>query len=146
MIIARAGMRPAEECTMKKKSAVALSLIAVAALASGCATSFNGSYLVGERWFKTNLDTQPVTILGVDNWDTVEKRVLVEPGEHVVRVQALPVPGAPQETSSLKLDVKPCFTYYIVAVRENRITADFTPRVDYAEPLAGCNPSGAKKS
>ena len=107
---------------MKKKSAVALSLIAVAALASGCATSFNGSYLVGERWFKTNLDTQPVTILGVDNWDTIEKRVLVEPGEHVVRVQALPVPGAPQETSSLKLDVKPCFTYYIVAVRENRIS------------------------
>jgi len=139
-------MHPVEECTMKKKCAVALSLIAVAALASGCATSFNGSYLVGERWFKTNLDTQPVTILGVDNWDTVERRVLVEPGEHVVRVQALPVPGAPQETSSLKLDVKPCFTYYIVAVRENRISAEFTPRVDYAEPLAGCNPSVAKKS
>ena len=131
---------------MKKKSVVALSLIAVAALASGCATSFNGSYLVGQRWYKSNMDTQPVIILGVDNWDTVERRVLVEPGEHVIRVQAPPVPGAPQETASLKLDVKPCFTYYIVAVRENRITAEFTPRVDYAEPLAGCNPSAAKKS
>ena len=131
---------------MNTRSAVASSLIAFAALASGCATSFDGSYLVGYRWYKTNIDTQPVIILGVDNWDTTERRVLVQPGEHVVRVQALPVPGAPQETASLKLDVKPCFTYYIVAVRENRITAEFTPRVDYAEPLAGCNPNAAKKS
>lgn len=131
---------------MNKKSAVASSLIAVAALAAGCATSFDGSYLVGYKWYKTNLDTQPVIILGVDNWDTTEKRVLVQPGEHVVRVQALPVPGAPQETASLKLDVKPCFTYYIVAVRANPISAEFTPQVDYAEPLAGCNPNAAKKS
>lgn len=106
-------------------------------LLSAC-TSFSGSYLVGERWYRTNIDTQPVIILGVDNWDTTQKRVLVDPGERMVRVQALPVPGAPWETATLKLDVKPCFTYYIVAVRATPITADFTPRVDYAEPLAGC--------
>jgi hypothetical protein len=132
---------------MTTKSAVASSsLIAVAALMSGCATSWDGSYLIGERYFRTELDTQPVIILGVDNWDTTERRVLVEPGEHVIRLQAMPVPGAPQETASFKLDVKPCFTYYIVAVRENRIAAEFTPRVDYAQPLGGCNPNAAKKS
>jgi hypothetical protein len=120
-------------------------LSAAAIVLSGCASSFHGSYLVGQRYFMSNLDTQPVLILGVDNWDTTERRVLVEPGEHVIRVQAMPVPGAPQETGALKLDVKPCFTYYIVAVRDTRIVASFTPRVDYAEPLGGCTPPPAAK-
>lgn len=130
---------------MTKQQAILASLTAAAALLSGCASSFHGSYLVGQRYFKTNIDTQPVIILGVDNWDTTERRVLVEPGVHEIRVQAMPVPGAPQETGSLKLDVKPCFTYYIVAVRDNRIAAEFTTRVDYAEPLGGCTPPPEKK-
>lgn len=130
---------------MKRSHAVAATMVAAAAVLSGCASSFHGSYLVGQRWYKTNIDTQPVIILGVDNWDTTERRVLVEPGQRVIRVQALPVPGAPNETGALKLDVKPCFTYYIVAVRQNPITAEFTPRVDYAEPLAGCTPPPEKK-
>jgi hypothetical protein len=130
---------------MNAKFAAGACLIAVVALTSGCATSFDGSYLIGDRWFKTKLDTQPAIILGVDDWDTTERRVLVEPGVHTIRLQGMPVPGAPQETASFKLDVKPCFTYYIVAVRENPIAAEFTPRVDYAQPLAGCNPNAAKK-
>ena len=129
---------------MKTKLSAA-ALLAGATLLAGCASSFHGSYLVGQRYFKTNIDTQPVIILGVDNWDTTERRVLVEPGERVIRVQAMPVPGAPQETGSLKLDVKPCFTYYIVAVRQNRMEAAFTTRVDYAEPLGGCTPPPEKK-
>lgn len=124
---------------MKSKLSAA-ALLAAATLLAGCASSFHGSYLVGQRYFKTNIDTQPVIILGVDNWDTLDRRVLVEPGEHVIRVQALPVPGAPNETGQMKLDVKPCFTYYIVAVRDNPIAPGFTTRVDYAEPLAGCTP------
>jgi len=129
---------------MRTKAAVAASLV-VATLLSGCASSFHGSYLVGERYFRTNIDTQPVIILSVDGRDTTMRRVLVDPGEHVIGVQAMPVPGAPWETATFKLDVKPCFTYYIVAVRDSRIAADFTPRVDYAQPLGGCDPDGAKK-
>ena len=53
----------------------------IAMLLAGCAsTPFNGSYLVGNRYFKTPIDTQPVIILGVDDWDTTLHRVLVEPG------------------------------------------------------------------
>ncbi|MCU0768059.1 MAG: hypothetical protein MUD07_01265 [Burkholderiaceae bacterium] len=130
---------------MKAKPAIAASVLGLAVLLSGCASSFHESYVVGDRYFKTNLDTQPVLILGIDDRDTVQRRVLVDPGMRVIRVQALPVPGAPQETGSLKLDVKPCFTYYIVAVRDNRLTASFEPRVDYAEPLAGCTPPTEKK-
>ena len=124
---------------MKTKLSAA-ALLTAATLLAGCASSFHGSYLVGQRYFKTNIDTQPVIILGVDNWDTLDRRVLVEPGEHVIRVQALPVPGAPNETGQMKLDVKPCFTYYIVAVRDNPIAPGFTTRVDCAEPLGGCTP------
>jgi hypothetical protein len=127
-----------------KARPVAVSL-AAAALLAGCASSFHGSYLVGDRWFKTNIDTQPVLILSVDGRDTTMRRVLVDPGRREIRVQAMPVPGAPNETRTFALDVKPCFTYYIVAVRESRITADFTPQVDYAQPLAGCTPEPEKK-
>jgi hypothetical protein len=130
---------------MMNKQIAAISMVAATGVLSGCASSFHGSYLVGQRYFKTNIDTQPVIILGIDDWDTTQRRTLVEPGVHLIRVQAMPVPGAPQETGSFKLDVKPCFTYYIVAVRENPITAAFTPRVDYAEPLAGCTPPEVKK-
>jgi len=131
---------------MIAKRVLRLMTIALCALLGACAsTPFSSSYLIGDRYFKTPIDTQPVIILGVDDWDTTLRRILVEPGERTVRVQALPVPGAPQQTASLKLDIKPCFTYYIVAVRVNPITADFTPKVDYAEPLAGCQ-AGSQRS
>ena len=129
---------------MKAKTS-ALALLATAGLLSGCASSFHGSYLVGERYFKARIDTQPVIILGVDGRDTTQRRVLVDPGQREVRVQAMPVPGAPHETRILKLDVQPCYTYYIVAQRENRIAADFTPIVDFAQPLGGCTPGPEKK-
>ena len=114
--------------------------IVAALLLSACASSFQGSYLVGERYFKASADTYPVLILSVDGRDTTQRRVLVDPGMREVRVQAPPVPGAPNETATLRLEVKPCVTYYIVAVRENRLTAAFTPKVDFAEPLGGCTP------
>lgn len=124
-------------------AAVALTLAGT--LIAGCASiNREPSYLVGDRYFKASMDTQPVIILGVDNWDTTQRRVLVDPGVRVVRVQALPAPGAPFETAEFKLDVKPCFTYYIVAVRPNRLVAQFEPRLDYAEPLGGCVPAAGK--
>jgi hypothetical protein len=123
--------------TMSKGAAF---LAVVASLLSGCATTFQGSYLVGERYYRADAKSFPVIILSVDGKDTTMRRVLVDPGERVIRVQAPPVPGAAHETATLTLDVKPCFTYYIVAERDSRISAPFTPRVDYAEPIGGCKP------
>jgi hypothetical protein len=130
---------------MNARLLLTMSLISGSAALAGCATSFEGSFLVGERFWKARMDTQPVIILGVDDRDTTQRRVLVEPGVRVVRVQAPPVPGAPNETAALKIDVKPCHTYYIVAQRANRLTAEFTPIVDHVEPLGGCTPQDAKK-
>ncbi len=123
---------------MKAKSTAAASLLVTAAFLSGCATTFQGSYLVGERYYRADAKSYPVIILSVDGKDTTMRRVLVDPGERVIRVQAPPVPGAPSQTATLTLDVKPCFTYYIVAERDSRISAPFTPKVDYAEPIGGC--------
>ena len=122
----------------------AAALLAAAAALSGCASSFHGSYLVGDRWFKSSIDTYPVVILSVDGRSTTQRRVLVDPGVREITVQAPPAPGAPNATRSFSLDVKPCFTYYIVAVRDSRISADFTPRVDYEQPLGGCTPPEKK--
>jgi len=131
---------------MKARLLLTTSLIAAATALTGCATSdFQGSFLVGQRFNKARIDTQPVMILGVDDRDTTQRRVLVEPGVRMIRVQAPPVPGAPNETAMLKLDVRPCMQYYIVAVRANRISAEFTPEVDFAEPLGGCGAADPKK-
>ena len=130
---------------MKPRLLIAASLITAAAALAGCASTFHGSYLVGERYFKARIDTFPVIILGVDDRDTTQRRVLVEPGVRAVRVQAPPVPGAAHETATLKIDIQPCHTYYIVAQRANRLTAEFTPIVDHVEPLGGCTPGDAKK-
>lgn len=116
-------------------------LIAVAALAlAGCASSFHDSYLVGQRWYQASIDTYPVIILGVDGSDTLQRRVRVAPGEHAVRVQGPPVVGMMGEVRELRLRVEPCNTYYIVAVKPNALASDFTPKVDYTEPLGGCTP------
>ena len=128
---------------MKLVSA-SLALVVCAALLIGCASTNQPSYVVGDRWFKASMDTEPVIILGIDDRDTVQRRTLVDPGSRVIRMQAMPVPGAPNELGRLTLDVKPCFTYYIVAERPNRLTAAFTPKVDYVEPLGGCDPRGDK--
>jgi hypothetical protein len=130
---------------MTTRTAATAAAVAACAVLAGCATSFQGSYLVGERFFKTRIDTQPVVILSVDGRDTTQRRVLVEPGEREIRVQAMPVPGAPGETRTFRLDVQPCFTYFIVAVRENRLAADFTPVVDFAQPVGGCAPPAATR-
>jgi len=131
---------------MNVKPLLALSLMSASALLAGCASSnFQNSFLVGERFNKARIDTQPVMILGVDNHDTTQRRVMVEPGVRLVRVQAPPVPGAPHETATLKIDVQPCMQYYIVAVRANRIAAGFTPEVDHFERIGGCAPADPKK-
>lgn len=115
-------------------------LLVTAGLLAGCANSFHDSYVVGERWFRTNIDTYPTIILGIDGTDTLQRRVLVSPGEHVIRVQGPSVAGMRGEDRELKLLIEPCFTYYIVAVKANSLAMDFTPKVDYRDPLAGCTP------
>jgi hypothetical protein len=119
--------------------AIRLSFAAAAlcAVAAGCATPY--SQLVGYRYHRTDIDTYPVTVTRVDETSYNRLPVLIDPGPHQVTVQAPPAAGfAYGYTRTITLDVKPCTRYYLVAVKENRLSQDFKVKVDYEEPVAGC--------
>ena len=120
------------------RTIAALGVVALAACAS---TDYHYSQLYGQRYYKTPLDTYPVTIVRVDGKDTTLRPVLVDPGLRRITVQG-PPGGASRlgEEREFALDVQPCTRYYLVAVRDNRLDADFTVRVDYQEPVGGCTP------
>ena len=113
---------------------------ALFSLLVGCAdSSYHFSQIVGERFFKTNIDTFPVFINEVDGRSYLGNLpVLVDPGLRQIVVQGPPTFVDLQETRTVALDVKLCTRYYLVAVKPNRLVNDFTVRVDYEEPVPGC--------
>jgi hypothetical protein len=136
--------------TVKNSLTAATAVIAVAAATAvalgGCAsTGYHFSQLVGDRYFKTSIDTYPVSINEVDGRSYLGRApVLVDPGPRKIVVQGPPTPVNLMETRTLELDVKPCTRYYLVAVKSNRLDNDFTVKVDYEEPVAGCTPPPPK--
>ena len=123
-----------------------LSGLALIALLPGCAsTNYHYSELLGERYFRANMDTYPVFIREVDRKGyTGRAPVLVEPGRHILLVQGPATRVDTYETREFVLDVAPCARYYIVAEKTSRLEAGFTVKVDFQEPLAGCTPPPAK--
>lgn len=114
-----------------------LTVAAVALAAAGCATNF--SYIDGNRYFKSELNSHSVIVLDVDGRSEVRNPVMVEPGVRVVRVQGPAAPGFRfGQDRTLTIDVKPCTRYYLKAVTPNAISQEFTPMVDFEEPIAGC--------
>ena len=115
---------------------------AAALVLAGCASSssYHYSQLVGTRYFKTNIDTYPVLILEVDGRSYLGVPVLVDAGKRNVLLQGPPTAVDLQLTQTMQLDVKPCTRYYLVAVKQNPLQNDFTPRVDFEEPVPGCTP------
>lgn len=112
-------------------------------LLSACAsTGYHYSELVGERYYKTPIDTYPLIISKVDGKSTMRGPVRVDPGQRSITFQGPPggtgARGA--EELTVTMDIKPCTRYYIVAQKDNRLDVDFKPKVDYEEPVAGCTP------
>jgi len=120
-------------------------LLSAAALVACASTDYHYSQLYGQRYYKTPIDTYPVTIVRVDGKDTTLRPVLVDPGLRKITVQG-PPGGASRlgEEREIALDVLPCTRYYLVAVRANKLNPDFDIRVDYQEPVGGCTPPMAK--
>jgi len=123
----------------------AFAALGVVALAACASTDYHYSQLYGQRYYKTPLDTYPVTILRVDGKDTTLRPVLVDPGLRKIIVQGPPGgTKAVGEQREFALDIRPCTRYYLVAVRDNQLNSDFTVKVDYEEPVGGCTPPPAK--
>lgn len=116
----------------------ALMAVALVALAS-CATVGEFSYIDGRRYFQAEMNTFSVVVLDIDGKSYATNPVMIEPGMHAIRVQGPPAAGFRQgEARTLNLDVKPCTRYYLKAVKENPLQQDFTPAVDYQEPITNC--------
>ena len=120
---------------MKKLAGIAA---VAAALTAGCATT-PFSYIDGNRYHRTELNSYSVIVLDVDGRSDTRNPVMVDPGRHVIRVQGPAAAGFRYgETRTITLDVKPCTWYYLKAVKKNSLDQDFEPQVDYTEAIAGC--------
>jgi len=124
-----------------KVAPISLFVVLVAALA-GCASGgYHYSQLDGHRYFRSAIDTHPVQIVRIDGTDTVFSPAPVEPGMRKVTVQGPPTPTSRLgDERTIELNVAPCTRYYLVAVKDNRLSNDFTVKVDYQEPVGGCTP------
>jgi hypothetical protein len=129
-----------KELAMTNTSWPAAAALSAAVLLSGCASGpFQYSELSGERYFLTKLDTHSVIISRIDGRSTpLAGRVLLEPGLRAIEVQGPPGGSGRSELVTARIEVEPCTKYYLVAVKPNRLSTDFTVRVDFEEPVAGC--------
>ncbi len=112
------------------------------ALLAGCATSDTFSYIQGQRWLKSELNTFDVQVIRVDDKDYIQhgyEPIRIDPGVHKIVVQGPPTAGFRfGEQRTLTLDVKPCTRYWLEAKKDNSLSQYFEPRVNYSEPIAGC--------
>ncbi len=123
-----------------KASYLAAAAISVASLA-GCATSQTFSQITGKRWTRTELNTFDVIIISVDGTSFIEREVPIniDPGPRSIVVQSVPTGSAAvREQRTLKLDVEPCTRYWLEAKKQSPLAADFEPRVNFKEAIAGC--------
>ena len=126
---------------MKVASISTFALFAGAVLLTGCASGYRYSQLDGHRYYRSSIDTHSVMIVRVDGRDTVLSPVPVEPGLRKVTVQGPPtVTSRYGEERTIELSIAPCTRYYLVAVKDNRLSNDFTVKIDYQEPIGGCKP------
>lgn len=106
-----------------------------AAFLHGCATSPATSEVLGARYFLTHIDTYPVAIASVDGSSSTVTPKFVEPGMRRLVLQGPPGGARFGAVETFMLDVKPCTRYYIVAVKANPLDTNFTPKVDFEQPL-----------
>lgn len=118
---------------------------AAMALLAGCAsTDYHYSQLSGSRHFRAPIDTYPVSIVRVDGKDNTFRPATVDAGVRQVTVQGPPGGGSSVgEQRTIALNVAACTRYYLVAVKANSLSSDFTVRVDYEESIGGCTPPPA---
>jgi len=98
------------------------------------------SEVSGDRWVGGIQFRRPAIIERIDNQGSfVGDPIRVEPGMRRIVVSA-PVPRWPggSDLQVMELKIEPCMTYYINAQFENNVTQNWTPVIDYVNPIAGC--------
>jgi hypothetical protein len=120
-------------------------LVCVGLSVAGCTTSKPFAQLEGYRWNKTEINTYDAVIVSIDGKSyPYNDRIIVEPGQHHLVLQARPAAGfrlIPEE--SMDLNVEPCMRYWFEAKRTNALEQRFEPRINYQEPIPGCSVAAA---
>jgi hypothetical protein len=76
-----------------------------------------------------------VLIASVDGSSSTISPKYVEPGVRRLVLQGPPGGAGFSAIEPVTLDVMPCTRYYIVAVKANPLDTQFTPKVDFEQPL-----------
>ena len=122
--------------------------LAMPVVLTGCATwGPTWSELTGQRFNVTIANRRPAIIDRVDDQGafTNPNMIRVEPGMRRLVVQG-PAPGwaGGPPLHVMMLNVEPCKRYFINAQFANTISQEWTPVVDFVEPIAGCQMPVAK--
>jgi len=124
-----------------------ISAMSLAAALAACASFPQPfSQIDGHKYHAVPIDTYPVQIVSVDGRGTSSSPVFIDPGVRQITVQG-PPDGVHRygEQRSIELNIAPCTRYYLVALKPNRLSPDFSVQIDHQEPLAGCSTAVAPK-
>jgi len=136
--------RISEENPMKRFPArAACGLVAVAALAGGCAGTgmYSEPYALFEAEQKNvPADTRPAFVMRIDGKNVaINRNDPVKPGRHEVEVS---IPGPPgmsdPDRDTLAIDARPCTRYYLAARRSSPTARDWKAFVAGTEPIREC--------
>ena len=133
---------------MRKSYWMLIPAIASPLLLDGCQTwGPTWSEITGQRYNVTISNRRPAIIDMVDNQGSFPdpRLIRVTPGEHRLVVQG-PAPGWPggPPLHVMMLNAEPCKRYYVNAQFDSTIGTQWTPVIDYVEPIAGCQVTPAK--
>ena len=115
-------------------------IAATTMLFAGCQTwGPTWSEVSGDRYHRVDPDRRPAILLRVGGESIgFVKPYSVVPGPYRVAVPAPPHNRFSGSAKEFTLTIEPCRRYYINAQFENRTGPDWTPVIDYVEPIAGC--------
>jgi hypothetical protein len=141
----KTGSRPVnEENAMRKELLLALFLPLVV---PGCQTwGPSWSEVTGKRYVGGILYRRPAIIDHVDDQGAFSSDpIKVAGGQHRLQISA-PVPGwkGGSDIKVMDLQMEPCKRYYINAQFENNVSQNWTPVIDYIDPIAGCSVVASK--
>ena len=133
---------------MRKLTLLMAPALLAPTLLTGCQTwGPTWSEITGARYNVTIVNRRPAIIDRVDDQGAFPNPNLIKvtPGEHRLVVQG-PAPGwaGGPPLHVMMLNVEACKRFYINAQFQSTITQEWTPVVDFVEPIGDCLVPGAK--
>lgn len=133
---------------MRKSFLMLVPVLAAPLFLEGCQTwGPTWSEVTGQRYNVTIPNRRPAIIDRVDNQGSFPdpNLIRIEPGERRLVVQG-PAPGwaGGPPLHVMILNAEPCKRYYINAQFATTITQEWTPVIDFVEPIPGCQLPAAK--